>query len=384
MGRPWWRDDYWKKLDWRQEKKMRTVCPYCGSDKTYYNKKYKTWRCLKCEKSFFVEGLGSKKDGVRERRVSRPHRDVGRAIGIFWRYFKRFLILVWVLATAAIVVSAVCLFISGEIKLGSTVVIAGIGLIILVWGLSSFSKYRPGLTRTFMFLFISGLFIIASSVYLGIKSPADVKDSVVSALSTEEDQFRSTVDLLVERMELEVVDAASVGQEAVESTVEEISNNKNVHVDGGILIGADGHHITLRNNPDAINPSWEELKRFLLEDSTDSIPYDFDTFVCADFAEMLHNNAEASGIRAAFVCIQLGPCSYFSISGGHALNAFETVDKGLVYIDCTGCFEGINADKIVEVETGKNYVPKSIFPEPGWSAVWESMGAVEEIEVIQW
>jgi hypothetical protein len=112
--------------------------------------------------------------------------------------------------------------------------------------------------------------------------------------------------------------------------------------------------------------------------------YNYDTFVCADFAEMLHNNAEKAGFRTAYVSIQLGPCAYYPTSGGHALNAFETTDKGLVYIDCTGYTTSMNADKIVDVLVGKEYIPKSIFPNPGWSEYWDSMGKVENIDTVHW
>ena len=145
--------------------------------------------------------------------------------------------------------------------------------------------------------------------------------------------------------------------------------------------------ITLHNNRDATNPSWAELKAFLADDKTDKQPYSYGTFVCADFAEMLHNNAEAAGIRAAYATVILGPCSYYPTSGGHALNAFQTTDKALIYIDCTSPLSanlGGNADKIVDVRVGKQYIPESIFPEPGWSVLWGNMGVVEEIEVVQW
>lgn len=72
MGRPWWRDDYWKKMDWRQERRMRTTCPFCGSGRTYYNEKYRTWKCLECEKSFVVEDLRPTKDAIRARKPSKP------------------------------------------------------------------------------------------------------------------------------------------------------------------------------------------------------------------------------------------------------------------------------------------------------------------------
>ncbi|MFP3975563.1 MAG: hypothetical protein ACLFVK_05000 [Dehalococcoidia bacterium] len=144
--------------------------------------------------------------------------------------------------------------------------------------------------------------------------------------------------------------------------------------------------IRLFNKPDARNPSWSELKTFLRDDMTDQKQYVPGSFVCADFAEMLHNNAEREGLRCAYVSLQLGPCPSWPSAGGHALNAFETTDRGLVYIDCTGprSSRPKSADKIVDVEVGQEYIPRSIFPEAGWSPTWESMGKVKEIEVIQW
>jgi len=346
MGRTWWYDDYWKKKRNKSRPKDELV---------------EHWE-----------------------RTVRSRKSVGRGLRFFSRNLPKILILVVALATTAIIVSTVCQFISGNLKLSSVLVFSIFGLGILVWGLKSMSRYRLSFVRTFMVLLISCLFIIVSSIYLDIRSPEDVRDSIVRAFSTEKGQFRSTVDLIVERVELKVVDVASTGQEAVEGIVEDIATTQNVHIDGGILVGADGHYITLHNNPDATNPSWEELKAFLLRDGTDSKHYDIRTFVCADFAEMLHNNAEAAGIRAAYVAVELGPCSYYPVGGGHCLNAFETTDQSLVHIDCTGSNQGVNADKIVEVKIGKDYVPRSIFPEPGWDSVWDNMGVVEEIEVVQW
>jgi len=36
---------------------MRTTCPKCGSDRTYYNEMFKVWRCAVCEHSFVVKGV---------------------------------------------------------------------------------------------------------------------------------------------------------------------------------------------------------------------------------------------------------------------------------------------------------------------------------------
>lgn len=143
--------------------------------------------------------------------------------------------------------------------------------------------------------------------------------------------------------------------------------------------------------PTLRNPSWEELKAFLWEDKTDQLEYVFPTFVCHDFAKSLQASAKEAGWRCAFVSVRLeGYPDWFNYgipsNTGHSLNAFETTDKGLVYIDCTstpGGFSG-NADTIVNVEIGKEYIPRSIFSTPGYYDDWASMGIVAGIEIVQW
>jgi len=98
-------------------------------------------------------------------------------------------------------------------------------------------------------------------------------------------------------------------------------------------IKGDGSSIHLINNKNAKDPTWEELQTFLLQDDTDK-KYYTSTYVCGDFAERLHNNAEAAGIKAAFVVVKITSMSPWGDL--HALNAFQTSDKGLIYIDDTG------------------------------------------------
>jgi hypothetical protein len=114
--------------------------------------------------------------------------------------------------------------------------------------------------------------------------------------------------------------------------------------------------VELYENPNAQNPTWEQLRDFLLKDNTDKIPYVPSYFVCADFAETLHSNAEKAGIRCGFVIL-------YGVD--HACNAFETTDRGLVFIDCTGKnkYEAgpDNLDKVVAVQLGIDYIPKFLF-----------------------
>ena len=127
---------------------------------------------------------------------------------------------------------------------------------------------------------------------------------------------------------------------------------------------------TTTPKPTYKNPSWEELKTFLLEDETDELPYIYPTFVCQDFAETLQRNAHKAGWRCGIVSMEktgyddplkLGIAS----NAGHACNVFETTDKGLLYIDCTGWLNGIGsfpADRLAILEIGQRQKSTFIFP----------------------
>ena len=74
------------------------------------------------------------------------------------------------------------------------------------------------------------------------------------------------------------------------------------------------------------NPKYTELQEFLARDQTDSNLFISGEYVCFDFAAALNNSAEARSIRAAYVRIR-------SREWAHAVVAFETVDKGLIFIE---------------------------------------------------
>ena len=113
----------------------------------------------------------------------------------------------------------------------------------------------------------------------------------------------------------------------------------------------------LINSRDATNPTWGQLLKFIRSDDTDQQTYIEGVYMCGSFAETVHNNAEQEGIRAAWVAID-----FADDSDSHALNAFYTVDMGLVFVDCTGGgFEmaipsaGDSYDKIAYVRVGAEY-----------------------------
>jgi len=91
------------------------------------------------------------------------------------------------------------------------------------------------------------------------------------------------------------------------------------------------------------NPTWSELKQFLEQDDTNTLSYNKDSFDCDGFAITLRDRASRFGYKCAFVAIR------FEEVIGHALNAFETTDKGLIYVD------NVEHDAIAYVDIGKPY-----------------------------
>jgi hypothetical protein len=171
--------------------------------------------------------------------------------------------------------------------------------------------------------------------------------------------------------------------------------------------------VELIDNPQAVDPTYGQLVAFLEMDITDKQLYQQDFFTCGDYAEILHNNAEKTGWRAAFVVIEIHPPQETSVYTPwlfsdrqpkedttsdtilHACNAFQTKDLGLVFIDNTGAFEeaeypfthGISvftpgrADKVVKVKIGEEYCPESIFKRSATN--YKCMGIVSNY-IIYW
>jgi len=121
-------------------------------------------------------------------------------------------------------------------------------------------------------------------------------------------------------------------------------------------------NIDLLNNQGATDPTWQQLLQFLVSDDTDEQTYIPGIYMCGSFAEALHNSAEQEGIRAAWVAVD------FEDGETHSLNAFDTVDRGIVFVDCTGgglkvstpsfgnaYSYDIDYDKIAYIQLGEEY-----------------------------
>ena len=141
-----------------------------------------------------------------------------------------------------------------------------------------------------------------------------------------------------------------------------------------------GASVKLVNNPTAKDPTHAELLEFLRRDLTDQHPYKVNEFTCVCFAEEVHNNAELAGISCALVTIDLPAVA-------HALNAFHTTDRGLIYIDCTNSIQSVEQvgpasnDRCVEFNQGDLYIPKFLYPSHGWADSCSSMGRVRNIRI---
>lgn len=115
--------------------------------------------------------------------------------------------------------------------------------------------------------------------------------------------------------------------------------------------------VHLIDNRYAINPSFNQVIDFLKYDQTDKLSYQSDKFNCADFAATLHNNAEKYGYRCGLAIID-----FTDGLPGHACNAFETTDRGIIYIDSSnGCSQRCENDMVVEVGINKEYRPARLF-----------------------
>lgn len=103
------------------------------------------------------------------------------------------------------------------------------------------------------------------------------------------------------------------------------------------------------------DPTYYEASRFIASDTTDEIPYNNETFDCEDFCQQINNNAENRGIRCAYVVLY-----FYDTNTGHAIIGFNTVDRGMVYVEP-------QSDEWVEnLEVGNDYWTDCVVPKGGY------------------
>jgi len=184
-------------------------------------------------------------------------------------------------------------------------------------------------------------------------------NSMNIAMQVELDQANSNVDALEKSIDLYKETFGEVYNGGVPITYVLNDSTPPSWTSSGPFISTGYRNYNLVNNPAAVNPTYQQLINFLKTDVTDTYRYVANYYMCGNFAETLHNNAEAAGIRAAMVFIS------FTEGVGHAINAFLTTDKGLVYIDDTGTdIRGPSSmDGIVfNMRINSIYTPVFLFP----------------------
>lgn len=74
--------------------------------------------------------------------------------------------------------------------------------------------------------------------------------------------------------------------------------------------------------------TWKELADFLVRDHTNWHTYDAENYNCMDFAIDLVNNARAENIKSWLVGVD-----FYNGDKGHAFVAFDTSDKGVIFVE---------------------------------------------------
>ncbi|MEM2618825.1 MAG: hypothetical protein QXR87_04440 [Candidatus Hadarchaeales archaeon] len=119
----------------------------------------------------------------------------------------------------------------------------------------------------------------------------------------------------------------------------------------------DGQEIEVGTDPKGSgggrDPTYSEMLDFLGRDRTDDKPYIQGVYVCYHFAAEVGRNADREGLRSAFVIVRFPDVT-------HALVAFNTTDRGLIFIEP-------QTDEEMKVEVGKPYWPRHKYLPPDYN-----------------
>ena len=94
------------------------------------------------------------------------------------------------------------------------------------------------------------------------------------------------------------------------------------------------------------NPTFQELKDFILGDPISRNTFVLNQYECRHFATDVVNDAVANGLMCGFVLICYN-------QGQHAVVAFNTIDRGLIYIEP-------QTDAAIEPKVGGTYQGQEI------------------------
>ncbi len=257
--------------------------------------------------------------------------------------------------------------------MGTVMFLAEVGFWIWLITVLRRPKYRYS-KPSFKLIFVSLLGIILVCTFAGIEPLSTYKDSALNKITTSLISNKSTPNNTSDVV-APTNPSATYGNTPTIPKIPPITTPQPITT----------------SEPKLQDPTLEQLLEFLRKDNTDAHPYIYPTFVCADFAAMLQNNAHQAGWRCAIIHVELSGYPDFYHYGipsntGHDCNAFNTTDRGLIYIDDTRTVGAgpANQDNIVDVQVGKEYIPEALFPSYGWRSASLSMGVVVGISEPQW
>lgn len=249
-------------------------------------------------------------------------------------------------------------------------VVASLAGLVLMWAITHGRRLRYQRPKIFSTVLL-GIIIAVICTFAGVQPLAGYKDKLVSYW----DEWRSS-------RQTEQAIAETSPMVTMPNTVA-----PSAMIPNPVLTIIPTPSPTIVEQP-LLNPTYQRLLDFLRSDKTDEQAYVYPTFVCDDFANMLKRDANQAGWRCAKVVVKIeGYPDWYNYgipsNTGHSCNAFETTDKGLIFIDCTRSpgMGPANQDKKVDVKIGMKYIPVSLFPALGWSEIWESMGTVTNIDI---
>lgn len=294
---------------------------------------------------------------------------------------------------------------------GSLIFLAEFIFFIWMWRVVAKNSWRwPSMKLTVFSIIV--LFLVLA--FAGVQPMSGYKDNLLNKLSSSTNSPDTTVNKPIATLQTTssltpIVSAPPVIAAPIDDKIDPRTGEyKNYYLGLPGLAGNGcyddtGFFIVLINNKDATNPTYNQLVSFLRQDKTDELPYNYKLpalgmyygtaeshvdlkniqeiidgkaqpkppNICEEFAERLHNDAEMAGIRCGFVNVDLSgysdPYRYGIPSNtGHSLNAFQTTDRGLIYVDDTNSPGPERNVSIVNVQVGKSYIPNLLFDTSGW------------------
>ena len=193
------------------------------------------------------------------------------------------------------------------------------------------------------------LLVLCLGMLFSLRSTGDELNSAGARLNLMQAELASTQTVLTSTQTVLTSTQAELAstQTILTSTQSEVENMKEALADlqvsyEGLIAG---HGYTIKD------PTYRQMMDFIEKDKTEREQYIVGEYVCEDFAMDVCNNAEEEGIRCAYVTI------HYPEESGHAIVAFNTIDKGLIYIEP-------QTDELVEPRIGKRYY-KCVIAKPG-------------------